>query len=196
MKLEQQVVAEREKREKLARSRVQKNEMLIGKFQQEMVEYERKLQELKETNKILSMKKQTAPTSMANKDKKDLAAGSVTEEEKLKKKNQEKDEQIVKMKNDLKAEQLKLKDALKEKSEIQIKFTKEKESASTYLTRLEESRKIITKKSDTVDQLEHNLKQWKEDHDVLLHEKQKSAGTGPTQTLSYSQLQTAIKRLE
>ena len=76
-----------------------------------MVEYEKKLMELKETNKILSMKKQTAPSSTADKFKTGFSAGTVTEEEKLKKKNQEKDEQIVKMKTDLKSEQLKLKDA-------------------------------------------------------------------------------------
>ncbi len=79
-----------------------------------MVEYEKKLMELKETNKILSMKKQTAPSS-TDKSKTGFSAGIVTDEEKLKKKNQEKDEQIVKMKTDLKSEQLKLKDAFKEK---------------------------------------------------------------------------------
>ena len=87
MQLESQVTHERDKREKLAKSRVQKNEALIGKFQQEMVEYEKKLMELKETNKILSMKKQTAPSSTADKSKTGFSAGAVTDEEKLKKKN-------------------------------------------------------------------------------------------------------------
>ena len=40
-----------------------------------------------------------------------------------------------------------------------------------YRDRLDDERKVNRKKSDQIDQLEHNLRQWKEDHDVLLNEK-------------------------
>ena len=69
-----------------------------------MVEYEKKLMELKETNKILSMKQKTAPSTAAAsktmptsfKDDK-----SLTEEEKLKKEIQKQEEKVLKLKQEL-----------------------------------------------------------------------------------------------
>ena len=54
--LEDKVKQEREKREKLAKTRVEKNEKLILKFQQQMVDYEAEILKLKDNNEVMKMK--------------------------------------------------------------------------------------------------------------------------------------------
>lgn len=54
--LQEQVKLEREKREKIARARVQKNEKLIEKFQKQMIDYEQEIQNLKDRNDEMKLK--------------------------------------------------------------------------------------------------------------------------------------------
>jgi len=60
MELKEQIKQERDKREKIARTRAQKNEKLLEKFQKQMIDYETEILKLKDNNEVAKLKSMTA----------------------------------------------------------------------------------------------------------------------------------------
>jgi len=65
MELKEQIKQERDKREKIARTRAQKNEKLLEKFQKQMIDYETEILKLKDNNEVAKLKTMTANAQAA-----------------------------------------------------------------------------------------------------------------------------------
>jgi chromosome segregation ATPase len=191
--LEDKVRQERDKREKVARSRVQKNEKLIEKFQQQMVDYEAEILKLKDNNEVLRLKSMSAPQKTTSGDK-GLPAASGTDKQvvDLQALVKKRDQELVKLKEkDIKSTKERQELASK-LSDAENKLADEKKKVTKYLKEKDEALGSLRNARQQAEAERFNKERYKEDLDKLIAEKRGTGAGG----LSYSEMASKLKALE
>lgn len=192
--LEEKVRQERDKREKLARTRVQKNEKLIEKFQQQMVDYEAEILRLKDNNEVMRLKSTNgpqpataggtvlAPTSASDKQVADLQA--------LVKKR---DQELVRLKEkDIKGTKER-QELTSKATDAENKLADEKKKVAKYLREKDEALGSLRTARQQSEAERSAKERFKADLEQLIAEKR---GTGAAGGLSYSDMASKLKELE
>jgi len=188
---------ERDKREKIARTRAQKNEKLLEKFQKQMIEYETEILKLKDNNEVAKLKSMTAnaqaslktavvpPGSKADKQLTDLQA-EVKKNDKLQKDVQKLKETAIKHTTERKELNAQV-------EKVEQKRADEENKAAKYAKDKDEALKALSQARNLAEVERYEKARHKEDFDKLLAERQ---GTGAGAGMGYSDMANKLKELE
>lgn len=202
--LQEQVKQERDKREKRARSRGQKHEQLLDRFQKQMVDYEAQILKLKDSNEVLKLQQvaerppKAGATEKPSSSTQPLAAPSSSapadkQIADLRALVQKRDQEAVKLKEKERTSAADTKKLRERVTEVEDSLAAEKRKAAKYLTEKDELREQLAGARRELESARIAKQRDKEEIENLLADKRGGAkGGAPT----YASLQDKVQALE